>query len=130
MMKKLDLIFGTGISLIGLGHVLSVFYFFRPLVEPGAVGPAREPSLWWMAGGVGFCFTAALNFLRIRYSSTVPALNAVCLPFNAILVLYVSSLLVNAHRFLPYLRVPLFICAVGLLVCSALALNKNRLEPR
>ena len=129
MWKKLDLIATGGILLIQVGHVLSVFYFFEPLVVPGTVGTAREPSLWWTAGGVGFWFVAALNLLRIHYSGMVPALNAVCFLFNSVLLLFVCGLLVNSPRFLLYARVPLLICIVTVLISSALALNKNRLLP-
>lgn len=129
MLKKLDLIFCAGILLIMVGHVISVFYFFQPLVDPGAVGPAREPSLWWVSGGVGFWFVAGLNFLRIRYSGVVPTLNAVCFLFNAVLFLYVCALMVNSPQFLLYERAPLLICLAGVFVFSARALSKNRLLP-
>lgn len=129
MLKKLDLIFSAGILLIEVGHVLSVFYFFRPLVEPNSVGTAREPALWWVAGGVGFWFVAALNFLRIHYHQVVPALNAVCFVFNWVLLLYVAALIVNAPHFLLFARVPVFICVLGVFVFSAIALSRNRLLP-
>lgn len=129
MRKKLDLIFSAGILLIEVGHVLSVLYFFQPLVIPGTVGTAREPSLWWVSGGVGFWFVAALNFLRIHYSKTVPALNAVCFIFNSVGFLFCCALLVNSPRFLPYVRATLLVCLIGVLVFSVQALNKNRLLP-
>lgn len=129
MWKKLDLIATGGILLITVGHVLTVFHFFQPLVVPGTVGTAREPSLWWTAGGVGFWFVAALNFLRIHYSRQVPALNALCFLFNSVLLLFVSGLLINSPRFLLYVRVPLLICIVAVLISSVIALSKNRLLP-
>lgn len=129
MWKKLDLIASAGILVITVGHVLAVFHFFQPLVHPGTIGTAREPSLWWTAGGVGFWFVAAVNFLRIHYSSVVPALNAVCFLFNSVLLLFVCGLLVNSPLFMLYARVPLLICILIVLVSSVLALNKNRLLP-
>lgn len=129
MLKKLDLIASAGILVIMVVHVLAVFHFFQPLVIPGTIGTAREPSLWWVAGGAGFWFVAALNFLRIHYSKQVPALNAVCFLFNSVLLLFVCGLLVNSPMFLLYARVPLLICIVTVLISSVHALNKNRLLP-
>ncbi len=129
MWKKLDLIASAGILTIAVGHVLAVFQFFQPLVHPGTIGTAREPSLWWTAGGVGFWFVAALNFLRIYYSSLVPALNVVCFLFNFVLLLFVCGLLVNSPLFMLYARVPLLICILTVLISSVFALNKNRLLP-
>src|SRR5262245_7074419 len=113
MLKKLDLIFSSGILIIQAGHVLSVFYFFQPLVTPGTTGIWREPSLWWVSGGAGFWFIAALNFLRIRYSAEAPILNAICFLFNFVLLLFVVGLVINSPRFLLASRVPLLICLAG-----------------
>lgn len=127
MLKKLDMAVSAGMLLIQLAHVASVFYFFQPLVIESAVGTAREPSLWWVAGGVGFWFVGALNLLRIHYAPIVPVLNAVCSLFNGVLLIYVVGLLINSPRFLLLARIPLLVCIILALAFSVSALRKNRL---
>lgn len=116
MRRKIDLIFSWAILLIGIGHATSVFYFFQPLVDPNAVGPAREPALWWVSGGAALAWGSFLNVLRVKYGQQIREILWACLVANIFMVLFEIWLETNNPDFLLEIRTILLIIQVTVTV--------------
>jgi len=110
---KLDFLCAATILLIEIGHVLFVFRYYQPLVHPAAIGAAKEPAFWWVAGGVAYWFGGGLNLVRIRHGAGVPALVRACLAVNVFMLAYVSGLLLVNPWFILWARGPLALCLIA-----------------
>jgi len=118
-MNKLDRLFVWMLLLLGIAHILSTFYLFQPLAEPGSEAAKREPALWYFSGGVSLCMCAGLNSIRIRYGRAVTPLAWVSL-LATVIMLYHLFLVLTVQllvdwKFLLLLRGPLVVALGGAL---------------
>lgn len=102
---------------------LSVFYFFQPLVQPGATETAREPALWWVSGHMALVFCGGLNYLRLRYGSMVRPLIWASLVTTTISLYFVLLLLADNPLFFLVVRVPLLVGLAGAFFTTLLSLQ-------
>lgn len=78
-MKRLYLVLGTGIVILGVVHMLATTRFFAEL--SGA-------ALWFFSGGMMMVLIGALNLLNRAYGRIAPALRLVCIGATVIATVF------------------------------------------
>ncbi len=105
-MRRIYLVFGSGLVLLGLVHMAATTQFYS-----GLTGRA----VWFFGAGIAMSLTGALNLLNVSYGAIAPGLRRVCIAANVVMTLFgiVAGSVTGAS-------VPEFIIVIGLTAGAAI----------
>lgn len=120
MLRKIDIFVSCCILLTGCAHAISVFHFFRPIIDWSATGVNHEFAFWWVAGGINLVIGGAFNLLRIAHGQRAPGIAWTCLAVNLLMLGYELRLETNN---LDFITIPRALLAVFQIAATILCVR-------